>query len=259
MYPDVKKSGSDILLFEADLRTAGEYIFGEEKCPSTGRLHLQGYINFKTKCRPLERFEIYGAHWEKCKGTLQQNWVYCTKDGKVHTNSKFKPLRDPYHENRAKTWQRDILRICDTEPDDRKIYWYWEKTGCTGKTTLAKHICMTKSAILVNGKNADVKFAITKWMTSGKYLDVVIFNFTRTNEDYVSYQSLEDVKDGIFFSSKFESEMVMFNPPHIFCFANFKPEIPALSKDRWVICEIDDTKNVQEVSERHVSFEEDSL
>lgn len=123
--------------------------------------------------------------------------------------------------------------------ETRKIYWFWEPEGCTGKTSLAKHICMNYNAIYLTGKANDIKSAISSHLEEKKNeLDIAIFNFPRTIEDFVSYESLEAIKDGIFFNGKYESSMKMFNSPHVIVFANFKPNKESLSKDRWIIKEI---------------------
>ena len=28
-----------------------------------------------------------------------------------------------------KDWQQDIIKIIEAEPDDRKVYWFWETVG----------------------------------------------------------------------------------------------------------------------------------
>lgn len=55
----------------------GEEI-GESKTP-----HLQGYLEFKSKVRPKNIIPISGIHWEKAKGDIEQNYLYCTKDNKI--------------------------------------------------------------------------------------------------------------------------------------------------------------------------------
>jgi hypothetical protein len=49
---------------------------------------------------------------------------------------------------------------------------------------------------------------------------------------------MENVKDGLFFSTKYESGMVRYNPPHVIVFANVPPDVTKMSADRWVIKEI---------------------
>jgi hypothetical protein len=53
---------------------------------------------------------------------------------------------------------------------------------------------------------------------------LVICDVPRAAGNFVNYGALEQVKNGLFFSSKYESEMAVFNPPHVICFANSKPK-----------------------------------
>lgn len=59
-------------------------IYGEEKCPKTNKEHLQGYCQFN-KCMTLNQLKSINntAHWEKQKGTTEENIKYCSKDGKI--------------------------------------------------------------------------------------------------------------------------------------------------------------------------------
>lgn len=86
-------------------------------------------------------------------------------------------------------------------------------------------------ALFLNGKAADMKFAIAQFVEENE-LKVCLLNFTRTVEERVSYEGLEAIKDGIFFCGKYESKQVIYDPPHVICFANFLPDKEALSKDR---------------------------
>lgn len=58
-----------------------DYFFaGEEKCPSTGSPHLQGYARFEKKKRlPALKKIDDGIHWEIARGDWEQNYEYCTK------------------------------------------------------------------------------------------------------------------------------------------------------------------------------------
>ena len=48
----------------------------------SGTLHVQGAIKFKTNQRfnSLRRYFDGRGHWEQMRGTLEQNYAYCTKD-----------------------------------------------------------------------------------------------------------------------------------------------------------------------------------
>lgn len=71
------------------------FIYGKEVAPTSGTPHLQGYIKSKRKdkngkpqkWRPFTEFAaIKRAHWSRAKGTMQQNYIYCSKEGDFKTN-----------------------------------------------------------------------------------------------------------------------------------------------------------------------------
>jgi len=58
-------------------------VLGEEKCPTTGRLHGQGYFQFAQKKRMRFCQQRAKASWLIARGTAAQNRTYCTKEGKI--------------------------------------------------------------------------------------------------------------------------------------------------------------------------------
>lgn len=52
----------------------------------------------------------------------------------------------------------------------------------------------------------------------------------------LNYEILEDVKKGIFLSTKYECKMKTFKPPMMVIFMNHFPDISKLSEDRFDIC-----------------------
>lgn len=201
------------------------YIIGKE-VGEKGTKHLQGYLESPMKIRPVEKFKMKEIHWEKCRGTRDDNIKYCSKDGNYFSN--FMIPKDPLIGKKMYKWQKKVLKIIKGEPDDRIIYWFWEPVGCSGKTALAKHICMNYDAIYISGSAKDIKYAL-----QDRIPRICIFDFPRISEDYVSYSALEEVKNGIFFSNKYESKMVIGANPFVICLANFSPDESMLSKDRW--------------------------
>lgn len=67
---------------------------------------------------------------------------------------------------------------------------------------------------------------------------MAIFDYTRSQEEYISYEALEAVKNGIFYNNKYESGMVVYNTPHVIVLSNFRPDLSKLSADRWRIKEV---------------------
>ena len=56
------------------------YIIGNERGGLCDTPHLQGYCENKTKCRPMGLLDTKRIHWEKSKGTREENEVYCSKE-----------------------------------------------------------------------------------------------------------------------------------------------------------------------------------
>lgn len=206
---------------------------GEEGTP-----HYQGCIYLKSP-QVMPRHLDKRIHWEQC-----HSWVkavrYCTKketrqDGPWYFNVE--PPAGITIITVLRPWQQLIVEELRTKPDSRKIIWMWEPTGNVGKTALAKYICSTFRALYLNGKGSDAKYAVSQYVKD-KTLEVVVFGYPRTAEDYVSYASIEEIKDGIFFSNKYEAGMCMYDTPHVLVLANFEPDYSRMSADRWDVRQI---------------------
>jgi len=218
------------------------WIFQLEK-GSSGTPHYQGCFRFKSQ-RVWPKEEFPGAHLEPCRD-WRKSIVYCQKlEGRlagpwshgVVIKPTLKVITDLY------PWQQAIVDRLKTPAEDRKILWVWEPNGNVGKTQLCKLICATnRNAIFVgSGKPSDVKYAIAAMLQDERYPEVVLFGLPREYEHF-KVTVLEEVKDGIFFSSKYESGMVMFNSPHIIVFANRPPDdMSGLTPDRWEIYTVND-------------------
>lgn len=207
----------------------------------SGTPHLQGYVEFWKKCRPSSHCFPKGIHWIKCKGNRDSNVRYITKDGPMFFNHGLpKPPKPVKVINPDYEWEQEILEIIKDEPDDRKVYWYWSKEGCAGKTSFCKYLTVNHGAITLSGKTADMKNGIIKYQEkNGTLPELILINIPRSKDaDYMNYEGMEAIKDMYFFSGKYEGGMVCGNPPHLFIFANVPPDTSKMSSDRWVIKEI---------------------
>jgi len=208
-----------------------------------GTPHLQGYIEFNVKSRPMNVFGIKRIHWEKAKGDKLQNLTYCSKEDKKPFTWKCKIKRKLklINFNQLYEWQLDILKIIDNEPDGRTIHWYWSHKGCIGKTCFAKWLCVYKDAFCLNGRGHDVRNGILEYIEhEGDTPEFVLYPLPRCHgSDYVSYEALENILDMFFYSGKYKGGMVIGNSPHLIVFANEPPNKSKMSDDRWHIVCID--------------------
>lgn len=139
-------------------------------------------------------------------------------------------------------WQYGLRRMLLEQPDNRTIRWYWESDGGAGKTQFARYMVFHHNALYVQGAYKDVMCSLSLWREKkGDFPTIVFLDIPREKKDYISYQSIEGLKNGVGFSSKYESGMLLFPPMHVVVFANFAPserDLEKLSADRWRVTEI---------------------
>lgn len=218
-----------------------EYIVGHE-VGEEGTPHLQGYIESPIKIRPIEKLNLpIEIHWEKTKFDRITNVKYCSKDGNFVHSSKLKPPRQVRVIEPAALgeWALEVVRLAEAEPDDRTIHWRWEPVGGIGKTQLCKYLVINHDAIILGGKAADIRNGILDFYNRKKHTpELIVINLARTQEEYVSYEGLENIKDMLFYSGKYEGGMICGPCPTLIVFANFKPDETKLSSDRWDVIEL---------------------
>lgn len=211
-----------------------EFVFQLERGEGeSGYLHFQGCFSLENKERmePLKnKLGFHTIHLEPCRDWMASK-KYCSKPetriGRTWRKGMiYLPERPLQH-----IWQQELKRELAGEPHPRKIIWYTDPVGGTGKTTFAVHMHLLdpeRNIIAKNGRSADVAAAIGDATPK-----VVILDLSRTQEDHMNYQVLEDLKNGVIFQSKYKSRVLVFEPPHVVVFANFPPHLSALSADRW--------------------------
>lgn len=218
---------------------AKTYVFQLEKGES-GNLHYQGAVQFKNQVSFSTLKQHHGSiHWERC-GNYDKAKRYCSKEESRVDGPWSKGLLIPkpislISPNNYNNFQAHVIGLANGCVNDRSVYWFWERSGGVGKTALCKILAMRMGALVVSGKASDIKYAVSKYIDSGKELKIIVFHFVRSVEQFVSYDAIESIKDGLFFNSKYECGMYVFNSPHVFCFANFEPDYDKLSEDRWIV------------------------
>lgn len=231
-------------------------IYKREVCPKTGKKHYHFYVEFNKTIRFTGIKKIFNDKTIHCEAAVKhrdacENYIMkeVTSDMEpvIYNALDIKPyqdLEDLFSMKEARGYQLFIMEKLLSPPSQRLIYWFYDEVGNTGKTILCKHLCIKhpNRVLLLNGKASDIKYAVAEFVKKN-VLEVAIFHFVRSNESYISYDAIESVKDGIFFSPKYESSMCLFDIPHVFIFANFKPNESALSQDRWKIFNIFDPES----------------
>ncbi len=204
--------------------------------------HLQGHIEYaNARTLPSLKNKLPRAHIEKTN-SVKHSEQYCMKDEGRLDGPFIKGFPKPIKIiETLRPWQQEIIDLIETEPDDRTIHWYVDKTGGIGKTQLCKYIVRNYNALYLTGRATDMKYLISKYIEENEENAdnlICLFDYTRSIENYVSYQGMEEIKNGIFTNTKYEVKTVIMNSPHIIVMSNFDPEESKFSENRWVITQL---------------------
>lgn len=229
------------------------WVAGKEFAPSTGTPHLQGYVEFPKKVRPIGYKGIPKTiHWgdkngKPARGTRNENYDYCVKDGDFYgnmTREREKISMEIEEDDILKwddmlPWGREVVEMVDGRlPDklDRRIFWIWSSAGKQQKTEVARYLCYHHDAVVIQGGRKHVLAVAYK-----NPAPIYILTVPRTDEGFVSYASIELIKDSLYMSA-FGVEatgMVNRKKPWVIVIGNFGPDKSKLSEDRWVERRVD--------------------
>jgi len=244
---------------------AKAYIWGQEECPDTKKIHMQGYVEFKKETRfSTLKKHMPRTHFEAAKGNRDANIAYCTKDGCNIVRNGFpfgeeelalmrqKELWDYFKDFAWRDWQKEVLKECELDSNDRKIIWIYEETGGVGKTLLAQYIHLKYEAVLATGKKSDVFHSVIEHSRTHLHVKVALLDIPREAMEFVHFGTIEKIKDCMVKSGKYEGGTWTQSrkyAPHVICFANTPPKREKMSKDRWSVFKIVDGQLIEEKQE----------
>ena len=133
-------------------------------------------------------------------------------------------------------WQLELEALLEDDPDDRQVIFYVDNEGNKGKSWfqawyLTQHPETTQ--ILSAGKRDDIAHAIDKTKS------VFFFNIARGGMEFLQYTILEQLKDRMVFSPKYNSQTkLLIHTPHVVVFCNEMPDMYKMSEDRYNIIEL---------------------
>lgn len=211
-----------------------------------GEMPKQGKRNDILRAQELiEQGASFDEVEKECFGVTIKYKQYIESAIRKKSTQKLKEsIIEKYSEVEWKPFQQEIIDICSGEPDKRKVYWYYEEDGNTGKSFLTRYMIAKENAVLfTGGKVQDILYAYNNER-------VIIFDLPRTYADNLDhiYTCIENFKNGQYLSTKYNSEMRIFEIPHIIVFSNYMPDESKLSADRYNIRNIKSTQKYSEVN-----------
>ena len=119
------------------------------------------------------------------------------------------------------------------DPGDRAILFYVDSEGGKGKTWFQRYM-LTKFPddvqILSIGKRDDVAHALDPRKR------IFLFNVPRGGMEFFNYTTVEQLKDRMVFSPKYDSRTKIWKTKvHVVVFCNEEPDLIKMTNDRYVI------------------------
>ena len=142
--------------------------------------------------------------------------------------------------NNLYPWQSDILKLINSKIEERQIYWFIDRLGGCGKTTLCKNIMLNFDEVLVsnilNEKLKDLIHDYVKLGDSSPKAIIIDRAFCKYNS--VNYGILEEIKNGCYYTEKTESEILTYNVPHVIIFSDREPDYTQMRPNKFKVFEI---------------------
>lgn len=140
-------------------------------------------------------------------------------------------------------WQQLLHTELLAEPNDREIRFIVDPAGGTGKTWFQRYLLTERPEdvqVLSGGKRDDIAHAID---SSKK---VFLFNVPRQGMEYLQYTILEQIKDRMVFSPKYNSRTKILPKAHVVVFCNEHPDLDKMTPDRYNITDFSNAIYVED-------------
>lgn len=147
-------------------------------------------------------------------------------------------------------WQVDLQTLLDGPVDSRKIYWVMDTVGGKGKSTWANSFESRHSDCYLG---ASVRHETLTYdiVSSGKK-KFYLLDFSRGSlKNQLPYRAIEALKNGVVQASLYHGRKLKMRPPHVVVFSNDGPDTSQLSRDRYVIYDINDL-NLVDVTQSYM-------
>lgn len=147
--------------------------------------------------------------------------------------------------NNLYQWQTDIIKLINTVMEEREIYWFIDKIGGIGKTSLCKNLMIALAGdILVSNsldeKIKDLIYECVKLCDSSPKAILIDRPYIKYN--ILDYSILEEIKNGCFYSEKCEPEILTYKIPHVIIFSDREPDYSQMRPNKFKVYEIYENK-----------------
>lgn len=252
---------------------AKKWVFQEEKGDKTGYAHFQCRISLKERARieslqkRMRAVGFVGRLSPTANNTKDFNYVlksetrvdgpWCDKD----TECEVTPPADIDHLNKdnLRPYQRHIYDACVAQQcrktmSFRTVDFIYDPKGCIGKTVLTRFLVWNKLAMYVPVMQ-DAQ-DIMQWVMSFPPALCYIIDMPRSHcKDKLNgfWAGIEQLRSGFASDKRHKGRFRMQTPPIVWVFSNHKPDLGALSADRWNVWFVDHKMKLVRYSEERIA------
>ena len=141
-----------------------------------------------------------------------------------------------------------IYKLNSDENTNRTVFWVHDQVGGCGKSVLAHHIVSHYNGALF----FDFDYKNNAYIYQKEA--VVVFDLPKTYIPH-DFRLVEDLKNGVIISQKYEVVRKVFNPAVVIIFSNNEPNLNGLSLDRWRVLTVRQNLNEIELHQNWVGNE----
>lgn len=140
-------------------------------------------------------------------------------------------------EGELRPWQQQLSDRLEADPSERSIMFYVDTEGNKGKSWFQQWFLTKypeKCQVLGHGKRDDLTLQIDESKS------VFFFNIGWGQMEHFQYTVLEQLKDRMVFSPKYQSRTkILRQQPHVVVFSNEPPDLSKLAADRFDITNLE--------------------
>jgi len=140
--------------------------------------------------------------------------------------------RVPLRNGDLRPWQAALYARLQEDADDRSVEFFVDRDGGFGKSWFCGYLVGRLGGVQVlgPGKRDDLAHCVEVDTR------IFLFNVPRGSMQFLNYGLLENLKDRMVLSPKYDSKMkILRSVPHVIVFSNEDPDMDKMSADRYIV------------------------
>ncbi|CAG2221374.1 unnamed protein product [Mytilus edulis] len=143
-------------------------------------IHTSSYIS------GLRYERLNSASYPYCRMQGVQRIEFESRFQRWKNDSMVREMKEKFDKCILKPWQKATINLLNSQ-NDRTVLWIYDFVGNKGKTFLSNYLLSRGNFVIERGSTKDISYAFNLEKK-------VIFDFCRSQKDYVNYHDIECFK-----------------------------------------------------------------